>query len=32
MAELRFEGGNVPDLSPDQAARIVAAVEETFCR
>jgi hypothetical protein len=31
MAELRFEGGNVPDLSPDQAARIVTAVEETFC-
>lgn len=32
MAELRFEGGNVPDLSSDQAAQIVTAIADTFCK
>lgn len=31
-AELRFEGGNVPDLSEEQAAQIVDAVKASFCK
>lgn len=27
----RFSGGDVPTLTPDQGARIVKAVRETFC-
>ncbi|MFI0265570.1 hypothetical protein [Streptomyces luteogriseus] len=31
-AELRFEGGNVPDLSDAQAGQIVDAVKASFCK
>ncbi|WP_116214855.1 DUF732 domain-containing protein [Streptomyces olivoreticuli] len=30
-AKQRYQGGTVPSLSDDQAARIVSAVEESFC-
>jgi hypothetical protein len=31
MAELRFKGGDVPELSSDQTAQIVTAIKGTFC-
>lgn len=30
-ARQRYQGGTVPSLSDDQAARIVSAVESSFC-